>query len=369
MERQQRKNRLVFGRTSWRPFALLALAVIIAVPAATASGASVPLPKTMYRLATSVASSTQIVASVVGVATPVAPPVIEQWESERSAELTTGHAAPGVRAARSGDHYIDIDTGALYLYDGMWRGPVAFLRTPKALRLVGPVGPPGPKGAAGDRGTAGPVGTHGSEGAAGPSGEQRQSGQPGAPGGDGADGQPGQSGRAGASGTDGADGSVGPQGPAGPQGTNGLQGTPGPQGPAGADGATGPSGATGPAGPSGASGPAGSQGQDGATGAQGPAGPQGLPGLLGGYQIVTGTPVTATDPDKKLMIDATATCPGGTQVIGGGATITTTASENQVTVTASYPTSSSTWTARGQTHKDVSGGETVTVTAYAICAS
>jgi hypothetical protein len=90
-------------------------------------------------------------------------------------------------------------------------------------------------------------------------------------------------------------------GPMGPQGPAGLTG---PAGPAG------PQGDPGPAGADGAQGPAGPQGDPGADGAQGP---QGDPSISG-YEVVRGPTVTGGGGTYT----ATATCPAGKKVLGGG---------------------------------------------------
>ena len=106
---------------------------------------------------------------------------------------------------------------------------------------------------------------------------------------------------------------VGPQGPPGP---------PGPVGPAGPTGATGPQGPAGPAGPTGATGapgpigPTGPQGLTGQPGVAGPAGPAGPAGAGIQTQIIIGSNSAA--PAGSGTVQATATCPPGEHITGGG---------------------------------------------------
>lgn len=115
--------------------------------------------------------------------------------------------------------------------------------------------------------------------------------------------------------TGGSQGPAGPQGPVGPPGpvgSAGATGAPGAPGPAGPIGPLGPIGATGA---TGAIGPAGSQGIQGVPGPTGPAGPAGPAGSVTGVQIVEGTPTSGPDFSKQ----ASASCPSGKVIVGGGA--------------------------------------------------
>jgi hypothetical protein len=68
-------------------------------------------------------------------------------------------------------------------------------------------------------------------------------------------------------------------------------------------------------------------------------------------------------------VTATATCPAGKVLLGGGALVTTTATQKErVYVQASYPSATDTWTAVGVVGISALGsGQTMTVTAYALC--
>ena len=160
----------------------------------------------------------------------------------------------------------------------------------------------------------------------------------------------------------GPSGPAGPAGPQGPQGATGLQGTSGPQGPQGAAGPQGPKGDKGETGeglrlagviataddlPESADegdaylvsstghlwvwdgaqfvdggqvrGPAGPEGPAGPQGPVGPEGPAGPAARLSGYEIVTGADVAVGEEDWRAT--ATATCPAGKVVIGGGGNV------------------------------------------------
>lgn len=111
-------------------------------------------------------------------------------------------------------------------------------------------------------------------------------------------------------------GPPGPQGPQGEQGPPGPQGDPGPQGEQGLPGPQGdpgPQGEQGLPGPQGDPGPQGEQGLPGPQGDPGPQGEQGPPGVSG-YQVVTA--FSASSALRRQS--ATAICPGGKTVLGGG---------------------------------------------------
>ncbi len=104
----------------------------------------------------------------------------------------------------------------------------------------------------------------------------------------------------------------------------------------------------------GATGPQGDAGPHGDAGLQGEAGPQGDTGAAGANGVSGHVIVTASGTNT-----AVASCPSGKKVIGGGGDAT-----GSATVTGSYPSSATAWTA-------TKGGGTSSnsVTAYAICAT
>jgi hypothetical protein len=176
----------------------------------------------------------------------------------------------------------------------------------------------------------------------------------------GAAGAQGPAGPQGDAGAQGPAGATGAQGPAGPTGAQGPAGATGPQGAAGATGAQGPAGAIGaqgPAGPAGAQGPAGATGAQGAAGAQGPAGPQGIPGTAAGLQsiVVLSGDVIVRPFDGVLT--ATAVCPAGTVMTGGGFY------QFSVAIEANRPVGNG-WEVKGFTAQILG---TPTFRAYAVC--
>jgi hypothetical protein len=131
---------------------------------------------------------------------------------------------------------------------------------------------------------------------------------------------------------------VGPQGPTGPQGPVG------PMGPTGPIGATGPAGPVGPMGPTGATGP---------QGVQGPAG-------VSGHERVEGP---STPTDSGAIKSASATCPAGKVLIGGGYALTETTAA--ITVQLNGPDIGQTWTVQALR---TSGSEDWGLRAFALCA-
>lgn len=85
---------------------------------------------------------------------------------------------------------------------------------------------------------------------------------------------------------------------------------------------------------------------------------------------MTGAPVTsAANAARNTTVTATASCPAGKVLLGGGGLVTTTAAQKErVHLTASYPTSTTTWAAVGVVGIGALGsGQTMTVTAYGFC--
>jgi len=179
-----------------------------------------------------------------------------------------------------------------------------------------------------------------------------------------------------------ATGSRGPEGPTGPRGLPGPTGPQGPIGPAGAAGAKGLAGPPGPAGPT------------------GPAGPKGASGVTSS-SVVQGTAVSSVaDPTAGTITSATASCPAGRVLLGGGGqvsdgepgvtgskaatrTTATTASgstsatgaANAVTsgtgvaLLSSYPTTAHSWRAVGVVTGPLTSGMAMSVQAYVICST
>ena len=115
-----------------------------------------------------------------------------------------------------------------------------------------------------------------------------------------------------------------------------------------------------PAGPQGDRGPQGPTGPQGSIGPQGLQGEPGVPGISG-YEIVTSQSPFSSDPGR----DATADCPTGKVVIGGGGRVF--GSVDGIALYASDPSSDgSSWSAEAR--EIVSNAGVWSVKAYAICA-
>jgi Collagen triple helix repeat (20 copies) len=145
----------------------------------------------------------------------------------------------------------------------------------------------------------------------------------------------------------------------------GARGAAGPSGPQGDRGAAGPQGVQGPAGPQGVQGSAGPQG------APGPSGPTGAAGPPGPTDSLVTAPVSATTPVSAplgTVASATATCPAGKKILGGGITITVTVTAQQSRVASrdNFPSASNAWTG---TLVITSGlvGASATISVYAVC--
>jgi hypothetical protein len=131
--------------------------------------------------------------------------------------------------------------------------------------------------------------------------------------------------------------------------------------PAGARGPAGPAGTPGAAGPEGPQGPEGPEGQRGPQGPQGPQGQQGPAGLSG----VETVSVNDFSNVVRREATATATCPAGKQVIGGGADLNSAIQERQTGIIRSRPAGNNAWIATGRTYEPNTG---VMLTVYAVCA-
>jgi hypothetical protein len=108
--------------------------------------------------------------------------------------------------------------------------------------------------------------------------------------------------------------------------------------------------------------PAGPQGPQGPEGPQGPGGPQG-PAGLSNLQIVTGS----SADNSTALKTASASCPAGKRMIGGGAYVTSGGLyTNAVGIVGSYPNFSS-WTSAGHELGLFLGNWKITV--RAVCAT
>jgi hypothetical protein len=144
-----------------------------------------------------------------------------------------------------------------------------------------------------------------------------------------------------------------------------LRGATGPAGPAGVAGAVGPAGPAGPAGREGAAGREGPAGRDGAPGVAGQQGVQGVQGDPGPAGLSNRDVEVVSSPNNSdTTKSVSATCPVGTQVIGGGANVFP--SLDGVALRRSYP-SVNRWIVEAQEVNAVAGDWEVA--AYAICAT
>lgn len=76
---------------------------------------------------------------------------------------------------------------------------------------------------------------------------------------------------------------------------------------------------------------------------------------------------SVSNPNAGTVVTATATCAAGKVLLGGGARVTASGQPERIDGTASYPSSTTVWTAIGVVDSNMSGSNTMTVQAYAIC--
>jgi hypothetical protein len=127
----------------------------------------------------------------------------------------------------------------------------------------------------------------------------------------------------------------------------------------GAVGLRGPAGPEGDAGATGVQGSTGAEGALGAPGVKGDTGSQGLPGISG-HQIVSDT-VSGVSNTFSLTVP----CPGGKQVLGGGASVTD--NFGKTFVKRAYPSSGTAFFGQsGTVANEASVSQTLSV--YAVCA-
>lgn len=234
-----------------------------------------------------------------------------------------------------------------------------------AIGVAGPQGPTGATGPQGAQGLTGAAGATGLQGPAGASGAQGAAGPLGATGVQGLSGAAGATGLQGPVGASGVQGALGPVGATGAQGLTGASGAQGAVGPVGATGVQGLQGLTGATGLTGLQGSQGVQGNPGPTGATGPSGP---PGPSGSTLVTGATQNSVSAAAIGTQVTATASCAAGSVLLGGGAQVTTNdGGANKVEVQASYPSSTTTWTAVGVTSSSLAVNRTMSVTAYALC--
>lgn len=153
---------------------------------------------------------------------------------------------------------------------------------------------------------------------------------------------------------------IGAVGPEGPQGKPGVQGDVGPKGDKGDQGDPGIQGVKGDQGDQGIQGVKGDQGPQGVAGANGVnggQGPQGVPGISGYVRVLSPQVGISSSGQSR----ATATCPAGKKVLGGGHLT----SSALVFAFDSWPETDSTWTILMRNI----GGSSHWIQAWAVCAS
>jgi hypothetical protein len=69
------------------------------------------------------------------------------------------------------------------------------------------------------------------------------------------------------------------------------------------------------------------------------------------------------------LVSATATCPAGKTLLGGGGRVTKSGIATAVVLAESYPSASNTWKVTGTNVAAGGSGEKFTVQAYAVCSA
>ncbi|MCC6238306.1 MAG: hypothetical protein IT299_12155 [Dehalococcoidia bacterium] len=85
--------------------------------------------------------------------------------------------------------------------------------------------------------------------------------------------------------------------------------------------------------------------------------------------MVGKTVTSAANAAKGTTVTATAACAAGKAILGGGAQVTTTDTNNaRAVLVSSFPNTPGTWTAIAVVaDANLTGGRTISVTAYALC--
>jgi hypothetical protein len=89
-------------------------------------------------------------------------------------------------------------------------------------------------------------------------------------------------------------------------------------------------------------------------------------------QIVNGANAnSAANAVANTVVTANVDCPANTRVLGGGGRVTTSNGSNvgRVSLQSSQPVDIDTWRATGIVNATLTGGQTMTVQAFAICTS
>jgi hypothetical protein len=69
------------------------------------------------------------------------------------------------------------------------------------------------------------------------------------------------------------------------------------------------------------------------------------------------------------VVSATATCPAGKKILGGGGsyTVSNSGQVSRVALIASFPSAANAWTTSVRANQGLGSGVTVTVSTYAVC--